>query len=388
MNKKSLKQKIKFLLFQISLICLIFSFCHSALATSTLETKDQELENVKEKILGLTHILDRAQTQKQTLQQQLKPIEISIGDIANQLMLTNKKLQNKKDILAKLDQQRQNYQQRLHDQQTLLGQQVRAAYMLGQDQYIKLLLNQNQPQTVNRLLMYYRYLNAARINLINNINQTLTDLANNKNQIEMQSAHYSDFLQQEQQQQAAIKEQYKHRRFVLAALTQQINTKSKKLVQLKEDQTALQNLINKLKQQTVVIIQPKVPFAAVRGKLPWPTHGAITRNFGYPIDSSGTTYKGVLLAAPMGQPIYAVYPGKVVFANWLGGVGLLIIIQHDQNYMSLYGHAHSILVKTGAYVRQGQEIGTVGQSGGSENSGLFFQIRHDGQPVNPHAWCK
>lgn len=383
--KKPIYTYIKILL---GLVAIVLLFCKMTLAaTSALETKSQELQSLTAKIEGLTSVLTLAQTKKQTLQQQLKPIEISMGNIANQLTDINTKLKQEQQMLNQLQEEHLHYQQQLQVQKILLGQQVTAAYMLGKDDYIKLLLNQNQPQSISRLLVYYRYLNVTRIHIINELKQTLTDLANNQTQIEAQTAQYQNSLQQKQQQQVDLQQHYQQRQVVINELTEQINTKSQKLSQLKINQVELQNLINKLAQQPVIVSAPKVPFAEMQGKLPWPTKGPITQNFGYVIDTSGTTYNGDFIAAPEGQPIYAVYPGTVVFANWLGGVGLLVIIQHDQDFMTLYGHVYSMLVKTGETVAQGQEIGTVGQSGGYATPGLFFQIRHDGIPIDPARWC-
>lgn len=374
--------------FFIGTICLCLSVSLSFAAT-TLESKARELKSITEKIQGLSSNITKAKTQRQTSEEQLKNIEISIGEISNVITQTNKNLRFEKDRLNYLNQQRILYNQRLQQQEVVLGQQVRAAYMLGKNQYIKLLLNQKDPQSISRLLMYYKYINSTRIKIIKKLDGTLAHLVTNQSDIRTQSDKYAQLFEKEQSQSLILQQRFKQRKNVLAELDHSIETKSERLQRLKINRADLQKLITQLKHKSALesFGLPSVAFTHMKGKLHWPTHGTITKDFGYAIDSSGTTYNGVFLAAPMGKPVYAIYPGKVVFANWLRGVGLLVIIQHDKDYMTLYGHDHSILVKTGQNVKQGQEIATVGKTGGYPNTGLFFQVRDDGRPLNPHTWC-
>lgn len=358
-------------------------------AATTLEKKSEELQTVSQKIQGLSSNISHAKSKRQKSEEQLKVVEISISTISNVLTQTRKNLVFEKDRLHYLNQQHIQYNQQLQKQEVILGQQVRAAYMLGQNQYIKLLLNQKDPQSISRLLMYYRYINSTRIKIIKQLNKTLSDLTINQAAIKTQSDRYAQLFEKEQTQNLELQHRFKQRKQVLAELDKNIETKSEKLHQLILNRAELQKLITHLKQKSFAehLTLPKVAFITAKGKLHWPTRGPITKDFGYVMDASGTTYNGVFIAAPTGQPVYAIYPGKVVFADWLRGVGLLVIIQHDKDFMTLYGHDHSLLVKTGEYVKQGQEVATVGKTGGYAKTGLFFQIRDDGRPLNPHTWC-
>ena len=374
----------------VCLALIYFTLASSlSFAATALEKKSEELKSVTKKIQGLSSNISQAKSQRQKLEGQLKVIELSISNLSNHLVRTKKNLHFEKNRLHHLNQQHIEYDQQLQQQKVMLGQQVRAAYMLGENQYLKLLLNQKDPQSLSRLLMYYRCINSTRIKIIKQINKTLDELAVNQAQIKIQSDRFAKAFEKEQSQNLNLQHRFKQRKSVLSKLDKKIETKSEKLQQLIINRADLQKLITQLKRKSHAehFTLPNIALARMKGKLHWPTHGPITKNFGYVMDDSGTTYNGVFISAPMGQPVYAIYAGKVVFADWLRGVGLLVIIQHDKNFMTLYGHDHSLLVKTGEYVKQGQEIATVGKTGGYLNTGLFFQVRDDGRPLNPRSWC-
>ncbi len=365
----------------ITLVCFGF-------ADSALKQKSRELHKVDVNISGLQKKLAHAENKKQTLIRALKDTEINIGNLANDIRRTHKNLSFEKYLLDELNQKQIHYQRQLEKQTALLAEEVRAAYMLGSHQYLKLLLNQQDPNALSRLIMYYHYINALRIKVIKNLNNTITSMAANAKDIHRQTNQYASLFEKEQHQNLMLEQKNQQRKEILTKLNQTIKTRTDKLTTLKTNREKLQNLILKLKKTAEISKSyPKISFDHVKGKLHWPTKGVITKDFGYEIDASGTTFNGVFLSAPAGQPVYAIYPGKVVFADWLRGVGLLVIIQHGKHFMSLYGHDHALLVKTGQWVKQGQQIATVGKSGGYEKTGLFFQIRDDGRPLNPHKWC-
>ncbi len=286
----------------------------------------------------------------------------------------------------KLQEQARQQQLLLNQQQQLLAQQIRANYQLGKYQYVKLLLNQEDPNAISRLLTYFHYINKARVKIITKLNQALSALLDSKQKIVLHTEKLQTLINQQQQQQQQLITQQNYRQKVLQQLNASIDTKDKKLTMLTGNKSRLEQLINQLKESTWQA-QPKQPFAAMKHKLPWPTAGRPQNMFGQSIDNSTLTYNGVMIKAPLGQAIKAVYPGKVVFANWLRGFGLLLIIEHGQGFMTLYAHNNSLYKKTGDRVRSGDLIATVGNSGGNEQNGLYFEIRRNGKPLNPLAWC-
>lgn len=169
-----------------------------------------------------------------------------------------------------------------------------------------------------------------------------------------------------------------------------MQTKDQQLNTLLANKQALEQLVTQLNTpspKTPVYQQPSQPFVNMQGKLTWPTVGQITQRFGSSVDQTSVTSEGVFISAPQNQPVRAVYPGRVIFAGWLRGIGMLIILDHGNGYMTLYGHDHSLFKKVGDVVKAGDEIADVGFSGGDQKSGLYFQIRANGQPLNPETWC-
>jgi len=373
----------------IIIIFITLIFCNiSAFAVTNLQQKSRELKAVTKEISGVNTHLRKATLQRGHLLADLKNIELDISHTSNQIRTTNHHLSNQKNILTTLEIQDQSLQQQISAQQLLLAKQVRAQYMLGQHQYIKLLLNQKNPDSLSRLVKYYRYISTARIKVITNMHTSLKKLQTNEQQIEYHTSELQHLYEKQSQEKNKQLNQFHQRQRVLTALNHNIKSNRERLHNLQANKKALTELILKLKQRSREIKGSKVPIYSMHGRLPWPVKGKITRDFGVRMDDSGMTYNGIFISAPIGEPVRAIYPGKVIFANWLRGVGLLVIVQHSRHYMTLYGHDHSINVAVGQYVKQGQIIATVGKSGGIANSGLYFQIRDDGKPLNPDAWFK
>lgn len=351
-----------------------------------LNTKTRQLKQVNAQITRLQQVLVNAKDKRKTLNQELKGTEISIGQLARTLNSTQQQLATQQTTLNKLQQQAGQQQTKLNQQQQLLAQQVRANYQLGKYQYVKLVLNQQDPNAVSRYLTYYKYINQARIKLITEINDTLSALLDSKEKILTHTKQLQTLLAKQKQQRLQLLNQQDYRQKVLVRLNASINTKDKKLSVLTSNKSRLEKLISTLKRSSWQQ-QPTLPFSAMQRKLPWPTRGRLVNLFGKQIDNSQMTYNGVLIKAPMGQKIRSIYPGKVVFSNWMRGFGLLLIIEHGHGYMTLYAHNHSLYKKTGDWVNVGDLIATVGHSGGGNQNGLYFEIRRQGKPINPLAWC-
>ncbi len=368
------------------LIGNIFFMFSSYAATSDLKTKTKQLQQVNTQITNLQQVLSSAKDKRRTLLNELKHTEVYIGQLANQLNTITQQLTVQQNELKQLQEQAKQQQLQLNQQQQLLAQQVRANYQLGKYQYVKILLNQEDPSALSRLLTYFQYVSRARIKVIGKINQTLSALLDSKQKIVVLTEKLQTLLKQQQSQQQQLMTQQNYRQKVLSQLTSSIDTKDKKLTVLTNNKHRLEQLINQLKQSAWQA-QPTQAFAAMKHKLPWPTAGRPQNIFGQQIDNSTLTYNGVLIKAPSGQAIKAIYPGKVVFANWLRGFGLLLIIEHGQGFMTLYAHNNSLYKKTGDWVKSGDLIATVGDSGGNDQNGLYFEIRRNGKPLNPMAWC-
>lgn len=373
---------------QIILCTFILNASIGFAETITVKSKTSELTQVNQQIKGLQNTLTAAHSQQSNLQYELKKLETHLGKLSDHAAQTKQKLIEQQSQLAKVTDQQKQYQQALINQQNALAAQIKASYMLGNHEYFKMILNQQDPENVSRMLVYYQYLNKARSDAINQIQATITNINHAQDEIQHQTSTLQNLQTQEQREQQALENSRAKRQQVLASVNSSIQSKAQQLQKLTKDRRALQMLVDRLKRQASTVQQPKVPFADMRGKLTWPVKGRITERYGSHMYGTIITLPGIQISAPMGTPIRAVYPGKVIFSNWLRGIGLLIIIDHGNGFMTLYGHAQSLYENAGDMVKAGQIIATVGDSGGIKNSGLYFQIRDNGKPLNPELWLK
>ena len=371
------------------LIPLLFIFfIHSIAANADgIQNKTKQLQQINQQITQLKSTLIQDKDKQKDLYKDLQQQNLAITKTETELSHLNKKLSQQTIELAKLKIQQQNYQNNLNEQHKSLANQLRLAYYTGREPYLKILFNQQTANTIKRSLNYYAYINKARFELIHSLQDTLAQLANNQREIEQKSIS----LQQLQQSQTLQHHQlalHKHeRQQVLAALNNEIQNKDQQLKQLLINKQTLETVLKKLAENSFKAPPSKVAFAKLKGKLSWPTNGPITKHFGNSIDQSELRYSGVIIAAPLGQSVRSIYQGRVVFANVLPGYGLLLILDHGNGFMSLYGHNQTLYKKVGNTVKAGDLVACVGNSSGRQKTGLYFEIRQNGRATNPEIWC-
>lgn len=367
--------------------CAGFAFASAHAKHALLPQKKQQLKTLRGKINHLQQLLSNARDKRSTLLGELKHAEISIGQLTRKLRLSNRRLQQQRNILNTLKTKTKTVQHKLNQAKILLAQELRTAYQLGQYEYIKLLLNQESPHAVSRNLTYLSYINRARMKLIQEIHSTLAILLKNKQKISQHTQQLQEIVQTQTQQRHQLLTQQRYQQRVIRQLSSRIGTKEQKLSILISNKTALAQLINTIKQKAPLTHTYR-SFAAMRHHLPWPTQGKIFDLFGKSIDNSKVEYNGIFIRAAAGKAVRAIHPGRVAFAGWLRGFGLLLIINHGKGFMTLYAHNHSLNKKRGDTVKMGDFIASIGHTGGSRKNGLYFEIRHNGKPLNPLSWCK
>lgn len=284
--------------------------------------------------------------------------------------------QNKQKIRAK--------QQQLNSQKDQLKEQIKIAHRLGKNDKLKLLLSQTNSATATRMLAYYDYLNNARLKIINAIDGDLHTLYALKQKNRDQNTLLADKLKQAKRQQAIIVNSKNKLKNLLRKNDKHFASNEQQLNTFKSGKKKLTALLQRL--QTNTGYADARPFASLKGKLPWPVKGKIGKKFA--TKRASGSWDGVLIDAKEGDSIRAVASGKVVYADWLRGYGLLTIIEHSKSYMTLYAFSQSLYKIVGDQVQQGAVIATVGGSGGRAKSGLYFAIRKNGKPINPAKWCK
>ena len=247
-------------------------------------------------------------------------------------------------------------------------------------------MNQNESERIQRTISYYQYLNKARINEINKFQITITQLMEVTTQHQEQVAQLQLLKANQQQQRKNLNKNKDKRSKTLASLNNKLLSSKQQLAKLKAEEANLTAALQKL----TALIRAEVDLVGLsklKRKLSWPVKGRMLRNFGSR-KQGYLKWKGVLLGAPIGKQVQTIHNGTILFSDWLKGYGLLIVIDHGNGYMSLYAHNQTLLKSVGDRVETGEPIALVGQSGGQDQAGLYFEIRHQGKAVNPKLWCK
>lgn len=354
------------------------SYCVITLAASP------SLEDINQQITQVQKALSNTQLQQTQQVALLRKSDITIGQLSQVQRQTRTQLRRKRRAVTTLSRTVKTTQSNLNEQQDLLGQQLRAHYQLGKNTTLKLLLNQTEPSKTQRLLAYLKQVNQSRAQLLQTIKGRLTQLNTQQQQLARQQKDLQRLYQRQRQERRQLQSAQRNQQRLVTQLRQQLQSQRSQLSTLQMDKARLENVLQQLPQHAFPT--GKTPFAQLRGKLPWPTRGQLLQRFGTQIAQSQLTATGILIAAPETRAVRAIYPGRVVFADWLKGYGLLLIIDHGAGYMSLYGHNYSLYKKLGDTVSAGDILAQVGHSGGYVKNGLYFEIRQQGQAKNPLTW--
>ncbi len=388
-----LSKYIKFIFILVSISFNVASFY--AFADSLDEDEQQqrqgELDELKNKIKAIRDELNEVRSLQDKVRLELHATEINISKRVVNLKQLKRKLRYQNKRLRKLQQQRRALNKDLALQRELLGQQVSTAYTIGKQEYLKLLLNQENPNAIGRVLTYYEYFNQARSERIDISTKTLVSLAQIKKRIRSEAKTLQRLKQQQLAEKKQLESSYKARAIVIAKLAKEIKTKDSDLQQMLENEKQLERVLNVITDSMpeILVEQGKhQPFASLRGKLYWPALGKVNALFGRPRKRAKVKWNGVIIKARQGNNVRAISHGRVAYADWLRGYGLLMIIDHGDGYMSLYGQNETLNKETGDWVDEGEIIGSVGNTGGQARAGLYFEIRHNGIPTNPKIWCR
>ncbi len=358
-------------------------------AQDDLGQKKQSLSRLQKNIRQINHSVQALKKRQTELQQLLKQQEQRYGVVFKQIRQLKQNIAKQRQRLQVISREQAGIRRNIQRQKKALESQIRAAYAMGSHERLKVLFNQQDPMLSSRMLVYYDYLNKARLKKIAYIDSQFRQLQQLQAEQQQQTAKLAQALAQRKQDLAQLNQLRQQRKQTLAKLKQQVVSKKAKLQRLQEDARQLRALIARLqRQQDDFPFQegPGKPFAQLKGRLPWPVHGKIIQKFGGSGAASHRT--GVLIGAAEGTDVHAVTRGRVVYADWLRGYGLLTIIDHGQGFMTLYGFNQSLFKSKGDWVEAGDVIAAVGQSGGRSQSALYFAIRKKRKAVDPVRWCR
>lgn len=361
-----------------------------ATRTTTRQAKEAELLRLRERIAALRSELNQVRSRYDALREELRGVEEAVARISQELRDLDERLTAQSRRLSALQKRRADLEGSIALQRRYLEQQIRTAYAMGRQEYLKILLNQEDPASLGRALTYYDYLNRARAERITALLEAMQQLEGVRREIEAEAERLAQLREQQRLRKGELEENQTARRGLLAELERELSSKDRRLKGLLADEKELEKLILALAQALEDIpAEPgnHPPFAQMRGKLPWPVRGRIVEPYGSERLGS-LRWQGVVLSAKEGLPVRAVAHGRVAFADWLRGYGYLLILDHGDGYMSLYGHNQSLHKDVGDWVSAGETIASIGSSGGNERSGVYFEIRHDGKPQDPTRWCR
>jgi septal ring factor EnvC (AmiA/AmiB activator) len=265
---------------------------------------------------------------------------------------------------------------------------MRAAYLIGRQEPLKLLLNQEDPALAGRMFAYYGYFGRARAGQIQAIEDDMQRLAELTAELDAEEAQLAQLEQQQRGELSALEHARAQRSQVLAGLEAESRTRAQSLERLRSQQAGLEQLLRELRAAMERYpLDTSTAFARLRGRLEWPVNGHLVARFG-DARAGGVHWDGVLVATERGAPVKAVCEGRVIYADWLPGLGLLAIVDHGDGYLSLYGHNERLYKAAGERVAAGDTIAAAGDSGGSGRTELYFEIRKGGKPVDPRPWFK
>lgn len=357
------------------ILAMLFGFSFQT-HSSTIQQTQTQLKQLDQQINTIQQTLSSAHGKRGALNKELSATEKNIGKGVHDLRTIQNTMNEKSLKITGLQTQVEHLNLQLTTQQQLLASHVRARYQMGEYQPLKWLLNQDDPYQISRIFTYYEYIVVSRQKLIEQIDTTRHTLNQNKEVLNNELIANQKLKAELTKRQQQLEQNKNYHTALIKSLNNEIQNKEHVLHEAQKNKDNLAQLLITLSQQSV--IQASRPFNQMRKKLPYPVQTK-TR-------SLHKMNQGVTFFADEGTPVTAVYPGKVVFSDWLKGYGLLLIIDHGQGFMTLYAHNESLFIKKGQAVRQDEQIASVGHTGGIKQNGLYFEIRLKGKAIPPLAW--
>lgn len=369
---------------------------HSSKQNDQLHNQKQ-LDALLANIKSIKAKLTKKMGKQSKLQKKFKQTELEIADLAatqHRLSQTQKSLGIQ---LKKLREEQTDVEVKQQQQKKLIGEHLRKAYEIENQNPIQLLIQEGNPAEIDRLLIYLQRINNARTTLLADYAELLKHQKSLASEVTRKQQQLTNNQKKLAQQKNSLAELQTQRDQSIKQLSKEINSDEKQVSTMTKERAALEALLKEMSQATEAMeasqantqyLEQLPDFKTAKGKLPWPTRGKQKHRYGSTRNNSDITWQGVTIEAKAGSAVNAIFPGRVVFSDWFQGQGLLIIIDHGKGYWSLYGHNQSLLQSVGNTVGAGETIATAGKSGGQEVAGLYFEIRHNGKPKNPNNWCK
>ena len=353
---------------------------------TTQETPDaaSELRGVVEELNRLDQWFSDSEAKRVSWLKDIQTQDRQIASVNRDIDQTRAALATNANNLEALEEQGALLNQRKAEQAQLIGEHIAAAYRLSGQDFLKQMLNLESPDKFDRLIRYHQYFSESRIKVLDEYRDTLTELTQNSQALETEQNNLAERQTQLAQRQENLEKQRSQREGLISQLDREAEDNQALYNRLEKDRLRLETLLAELRRRSAVLDGSE--FLAAKGTLPMPLAGRIRNSFGSARAEGRMSWHGIDIAAQPGTPVKAVFRGRVIFSDWLRGFGLLTVLDHGDDYMTLYGHADSLVKKEGDWVESGELIARAGNSGGKNAVGVYFEVRHEGKPLDPVSW--
>lgn len=368
------------------------------------ETSDKDLGQLRDRIESLQKDIESKEESRLEVTDSLHGAEQAIEKISRKLTnLTHEQYEVEKK-LDHLQKRIDLIKGKILSQQAHLSKLLYQQYVDGQHEYFRLLLNKQNPSQVAREMHYYGYLSRARANGINTLRVNLEKLRALVHESSEKTLEITSIQLKQVEQKELLEQEEINYRKLLTSISKEVDQGRRKISKLKRDEKRLSRLVEKIgkskirtkKDHPVTLSNNSLPdahmsrkaFSSLKGTLSLPIRGEIINRFGGRRSNGGITWKGLFIRSTIGKDVKAIAYGEVVFADWLRGFGNILIVDHGNGYMSLYGNNRILIKKVGDTIHGGDTIATVGNSGDNPDPGLYFELRHKGKPFDPLKWVR
>ena len=366
------------------------TYAEDTLADIPQEESEAKLEKLKAGIKKMTNWLFSANNEKSGLNKELERNELKINQLSKKIRSSKQQIENNKEELLALNRELKELNSTLKTHRHFLEKQIQVAYFQEEHSKIKLLLNTDNPQDIARQMRYFDFIKDARKAKIDEVYTLLGQIRSTESKIQQKTQKLELKTSQLESSQLELRQTLKNKQQLLVKLESSIKSNTHRLEKMQADQSRLKSLLEELETSLINIDLPSdsAPFSTQKSKLPWPSHGKVVAEFGSSVANGKLALNGIRFASTENNAVKSIYSGRVIFANWIRGFGLLLIVDHGDQFMSLYGNNKNLTKETGDWVRAGETIAISSESTTSLESGLYFEIRKQGKPLNPRQWLR
>ena len=359
------------------------------------QTKE-ELARVRGRIQALEKENSQDQARRGELDRQLRGAETAAARSRRELNATRRQLAEAERRLAALNQQLEATRADLDRRRTALAGQLRLAHITGGSERVRAVFSQQDPAELGRRLTWLAYLARSRSELLGSVQASLEALERDQQAVQEQRTALAALETTRRTQLAELDDARRQRATVVASLDREVKGQTRQINRARSQAAGLERVLREIERAAARArrvtpvpdaTSPTSPPARPLGKGRWPVVGQMLADFGQPRAGGQMRWDGVLIAAPAGTEIRALRPGRVVYADWLPGLGLLLVLEHGGGYLSLYGHNQDLRPDVGDRVAVGDVLAHVGDTGGQARPALYFEVRRNGRPVNPRQWA-